>query len=277
MPNLRPNRPNLAAEHGTTLAELLVVILLLGIIGSITTTGIVRSFRTQLAAVNVAETLDGTRIATQRVRDFVRGADEICASSTATSLVLWTDDDGDGVQTNAELDIFELVADPLTGDDIFRRRVPVVGSETIQLIRDDIISSALFTYEPEPDEQTTNLTCTHDGVAPSGAFGRTSVVDVTFEVANPGGGAPLTTATSIRLRNAGLSGTSGNQPPTASYTVTCNPGHLRCLGEQRRRRDDRRLGVGLRRRHDRHRRGRDAHVPRDRPLRRPPRGHRRRG
>ena len=221
----RPNR--VTGERGTTLVELLVVILLLGIIGAVTTTSIVQSFRTQLAATNVAETLDGTRIATQRVRDFVRGADEVCASSEAASLVLWSDDDGDGAVTNAEIDIFELVPDAVTGDDVFQRRVPIVGAEQVQLIRDDIINAAVFGYDTPPEDQPAALECT-DGETVTDGPARTRVVDVEFTVQDPDPSAPagsgLTTATSVRLRNAGLDGTAGNQSPSAAFTFSCTPG-----------------------------------------------------
>lgn len=222
-------RMTVGGEAGTTLAELLVVMLLLGVVGSITTVGVVRGFGAQLTATSVAETLDGTRIATQRVRDFVRGATEVCATSTDTSLVLWTDDDNDGGVVETELDIFELVEDSATGDDVFRRRTPTATGDVTQLIRDDIINAALFEYDTPPADQPDDLACMLDGSTSNGT-NRTRVVNVQFEVASPDSNSSdnLTTQTSVRLRNAALVESSANVAPTAGFSVACVTDDLRC-------------------------------------------------
>lgn len=215
------------SEDGTTLAELLVVMTIFLTIGLITTTGIVQAFGAQRTASSVSETLDGTRIATQRVRDVLRGADEVCASSTATSLVLWTDDDGDGSVVSPELDIFEMTTSG--GKDVFQRRTPTVGGDVVQLIRDDIINSSVFTYDVSPTSQpSSDVTCT-DGatlVTPS-APSPIRLVEVTFLVENPDPdplAADLETSTSVRLRNADLEDGVTNASPTASFTIDCpNP------------------------------------------------------
>lgn len=219
-------------EAGTTLTELLVVILLLGVVGAVTTTGIVQGFNAQLTSTNVAETLDGTRIATQRVREFVRGATEVCSNSDAGNLVLWTDDNGDGTVADAEIDIFELFLDG--GTDVFQRRVPLSGADEVQLIRDDIINNAVFTYDVVPGTQPLDLNCQREDssgtlVVPDGTGdSRTRSVGVTFEVQNPDPSEPnLTTSTTIQVRNASLQAIAGTTP-AADFTINCPAGTEQC-------------------------------------------------
>ena len=214
-------------EAGTTLAELLVVIVLLTIVGGLTTVGIVSGFNAQLDATNVAETLDGMRIATQRVREYVRGADEVCASSTATSLVLWTDDDGDGVVNNPEIDIFEL-AGP-AGDKVFRRRVPGGGGE-VQLIRDDIIDETVFTYPTgSATNQPPSLICEDGATLTSPGTSLVRSVTIQFEVEHPDPAESnnLETTTVVQVRNAGLLD-DPREAPTAAFTSTCSATSTDC-------------------------------------------------
>ena len=221
------SRPATTGEEGTTLVELLVVMTLLAVVGTITTVGVVSGFRAQLSAVNVSETLDGTRIAAQRVRDFVRAATEVCANSTKESLVLWTDDDDDGVVADGELDIFEVVVDA-SGDEVFQRRVPSVSGDTIQLIRDDIINDAVFGYDPLPQDQPDDLICTGPVTTTNGPSA-IRVVTVQFTVENPDPAEPpLTTETQVRLRNAELVEGPENEKPVAAFTFDCPDADRRC-------------------------------------------------
>lgn len=210
------------AESGTTLVELLVVIVLMGIVGTVTTAGIVAGFRAQLDASNVAETLDGMRLATQRVRDFAREADEVCASSTAKSLVLWTDDNDDGLVADTEKDIFEL--DTTVTPRVFQRRVP--GSSEVQIIRDDILDDALFEYDDgtAATDQSADLACKDgkDSEMVAGAVSKIRSVGVTFIVEHPDpDGENLTTSTRVRIRNADLL-PEPNNSPVAGFTSECD-------------------------------------------------------
>lgn len=219
-----------AGEAGTTLVELLVVVMLLSIVGLITTTGIVRGFNAQQDATNVAETLDGMRIATQRVRDFARGADEVCASSTEQTMVLWTDDNNDGLVQNVEKDIFEL---DTSGDTpVFQRRV---GTTEVQIIRDDILDDAIFAYDFDQatgsgrpaTEQPSELECT-DGATLTGGVSLIRSVQVTFVVDHPDPDQPdLTTSTSVRIRNADLI-EEPNNAPIAKFEFECEPDSTTC-------------------------------------------------
>ena len=214
-------------EAGTTLAELLVVIVLVSVVGLITTTGIVRGLNAQVDATNVAETLDGMRLATQRVRDFVREADEVCASSTQDQLVLWTDDDDDGEVDEPEKDIFELVTS--VTPPVFQRRVP--GSGEVQIIRDDILNGAIFIFDGDPArvaaDQPTELRC-DDGASVTGTVARIRSVQVNFLVDHPEPGQPdLTTSTQVRIRNADLA-EKPNSAPDGSFTVDCVVGTQTC-------------------------------------------------
>lgn len=213
-------------EAGTTLTELLVVMVILGVIGSVTTVGIVSGFRAQLDSTNVAETLDGMRIATQRVRDFVRAGSEVCAKSTAQQLRLWTDDNSDGIVDGTEIDIFEVVV--VDGETVFQRRTSTVSGDAVQLIRDDIISGTVFDYDRPAADQPPDLRCL-EGATPGTGSAAVRRVDILFRVEHPEPGEdPLVTSTSVRLRNANLAEPSRNKPPSASFTVSCPLDDLTC-------------------------------------------------
>jgi plastocyanin len=212
-------------ESGVTLVELLVVVVVLGFIGAITVGAIVTGFGAQRTSDAVGETLDGTRVAVQRIRDTLRNADEVCTSSDGTSLAIWIDDDDDGVFTQDERFVYDQ--DAVTGD--FRRQsFDALGdpAETL-LIRDDIINATFFTYNgvlsSDAADQPTDLRCDDDGVSatPTGNGDRVTAVDVAFSVDNPSGGAPLGTATTVQLRNAQLSPVVVSQPPVADLVIGC--------------------------------------------------------
>lgn len=208
-------------EEGVTLVELLVVIVILGVIGALTVGAIVTGFGAARTSDAVGETLDGTRIAVQRVRDTLRNADEVCTGSTDTSLSVWVDDDGDGAYSPEERILFER-----TGTQFQRVSFDGAGNPTeTLLIRDDIIDATLFVYNGDlataADQQPTDIRCI-DGGAADGTGERITRVDLQFRVVNPSGGAPLDTATSIQVRNSELSGPAGNNTPIAALTVTCD-------------------------------------------------------
>lgn len=213
-------------EAGTTLVELLVVMVILGVIGSVTTVGIVSGFRAQLDSANVAETLDGMRIATQRVRDFVRAGSEVCAKSTANQLRLWSDDNNDGNVQDTEIDIFEVAL--VDGETVFQRRTPTAAGEVVQLIRDDIIDGTVFIYDEDPLDQPSDLRCL-EGATPGSGTAFVRNVDVLFSVEHPDPAEDsLQTSISIRLRNSDLAEPSRNKRPSASMTVACPKPDLTC-------------------------------------------------
>lgn len=211
-------------EAGTTLAELLVVILLLTVVGSVTTVGIVQAFDTQLVATRGAESLDELRLSVQRMRDDIRSADEVCASSTSTRLAIWTDRDDAGVlgeDEDVEVVIFDV--DPTTSQ--LTRSVRNSGTTT--LISDVIVTPGgdVFLYDVPPTEQEADLTCDTALVTTPSTVATTRVT-LDIQVQNVDGVNTVDTVTTMRLRNAGLADiTSGggagtsNDRPTASVNL----------------------------------------------------------
>lgn len=214
-------------EDGTTLVELLVVMVLLVFVGGVTTAGIVQGLRTQTAAQSAADTLDESRISLQRMRDVIRGGTAICPGSHGTRLELWTDraDTGTrGVFEDEELSVFEVdtATSQLTRED-------GGGGATVLISQEIVNTGPVFTYPSgaDPADQT-DLDCT-DGTSVDATAVVTSRVAISLEVEHPTGGPNLTADTAVRLRNAGLRGLAvdpGIGDPTARIDA---PGEGSCV------------------------------------------------
>jgi prepilin-type N-terminal cleavage/methylation domain-containing protein len=91
-----------ATERGFTLVELLVVLLLLGVIGSITTSIVVRTYRTEQYQSELQQVMDDGRVSVARIRRELRGGRRVLAGSTAQHLYWWNDANQDGLSQESE-------------------------------------------------------------------------------------------------------------------------------------------------------------------------------
>lgn len=89
-------------QRGFTLVELLVVLLLLGIVGAITVTTIVRTQQTERFQSELQQVMDDGRLSLARIRKELRGGRRILDPSTAQHLYWWNDANQDGLPQLSE-------------------------------------------------------------------------------------------------------------------------------------------------------------------------------
>jgi prepilin-type N-terminal cleavage/methylation domain-containing protein len=218
-------------QAGFTLVELLVVVVLMGIIGAAITNVVVTTLQTSRTNSDVRAKLDQTRLAVERVREEIRGADEVCTHSDGTEVAIWTDMNRDGLYQAGEVTRF-LVAD-VSGQRILQRQD---GTGTVRAIVGNVApATSYFAYDLAPASQTPGVKCQPTTVAAGPVDARTSTVDVTIPITarlpnDPARADDMTVATSITLRNAvhGVVTTvvagpaAANEPPVASFTSACS-------------------------------------------------------
>lgn len=186
-------------EDGFSLIELLVVLGLLSIVGASILGVATTTLRAERTAEDLARNLDDTRIAVERVRDEVRGADGICEDSDGQSMTVWTDRNVDGTVDSGEVVTFELVEDD--GETVLQRQ----DDEGTRRLTGRLVDAEAFTYlGPGRSLATPNLDCEAGDAPGTSAVG---IVDLFFEVDGRGvdSSGPLSVETTIVLRNAGLS------------------------------------------------------------------------
>jgi prepilin-type N-terminal cleavage/methylation domain-containing protein len=219
------------SEAGFTLIELLVVIVLMGVIGAAITNVVVSSLQTSRTNSDVRAKLDQTRLAVERVREELRGADEVCTHSNGAGVAIWTDVNRDGLYQAGEVTRFS-VAD--VGGIRRLQRQDGAGSVKV-IVRNVATAASYFTYDVAPTSQTPQVKCQPTQVATGSPNTRTSTVDVTIPItaefpSDPATADDMTVATSVTLRNAlhGVLTTvvagpaAANAPPVASFTSACS-------------------------------------------------------
>ncbi|HSK21851.1 MAG TPA: type II secretion system protein [Egicoccus sp.] len=161
-------------QHGASLVELLVAMLIVGVIGTAATASIVAMQRVGTSAHQVREDLDTARIALDRVRREIRSSRGVTPDSTPTLLQLRVA----GIDGAAA----QLVTWELVGGGDRRQLQRYVGASTAprQTVADDLLPTSVFTYDQSPP--------------------RTSRVDVVLEVASTDQDS-LRAEASVRLRN----------------------------------------------------------------------------
>lgn len=117
-------------QRGTTLVELLVVIVLLAIIGAATTGVVVAVTRNEGFQRNVREVIDDGRVSLQAIRKELRSARRVLADSGPDRLHFWVDENQDAIRQANELICY--VVRPLgTGRwEIVRWEGATVGCDT---------------------------------------------------------------------------------------------------------------------------------------------------
>lgn len=164
----------LREQHGASVVELLVAMLIVGFIGMAATASIVAMQRVGAGASEFQEDLDTARIALDRVRREVRAARGVTPDSTPTRLQLRVAGT-DGAA--AQLVTWELVD---LGDRWTLQRYVGADTSRRQTVARNLLPSSTFAYDQSPP--------------------RTSRVDVLLEVAS-GDDDSLAATASVRLRN----------------------------------------------------------------------------
>lgn len=220
-----------AGDAGFTLVELLVVVVLMGIIGAAITGVVTSTLQTSRTNSDVRGKLDQTRLAIERVREEVRGADEVCTHSDGNQVSIWTDKNRDRLFQAGEVTRFSV-----TTVAAVRQLQRQDGSEPVSAIVANVAPAAsYFTYNIAPAAQSTTVLC-KPSVTPTGPAGaKIATIDLTIPItarsaSDPANARDMEVATSITLRNAvrGLVSTAviappaANSPPLASFTFSCN-------------------------------------------------------
>lgn len=198
----------LGREEGMSLIELLVVLALLSLVGGSILAVATTTLRAERTAEDLARNLDATRIAVERVRDEVRGADGVCEGSDDRSMAVWIDRAADGTVNAGEVVTFTL-EDADIG--MALRRGDDDGERTI--VR-RLVDRGVFTYLDEGRQAVLpNLSC-DVGATPD--VSAAQIVDLEVEVEGHGvdTSGPLVVATTIVMRNATLAGGSGQPDGT---------------------------------------------------------------
>ncbi len=203
-------------EDGFSLIELLVVLGLLSIVGASILTVATTTLRAERTAEDLARNLDDTRIAVERVRDEVRGADGVCQDSDAQAMTVWTDRNADGTVDPGEVVTFELVDDDGDGEMVLQRE----DDAGTRRLAGRLTDADGFTYlGPGRTETAPTLDCS-EGTSPGAS--PVAIVDLFFEVEGDGvdTSGPLSVETTIVLRNAGLVSSDGGGSEPALRVAT---------------------------------------------------------
>lgn len=209
-------------QRGVTLVELLVVIVISAIIGSAILMSVVSAARAEQRALDLRENTDAARLATERIRDDLRGSFGVCDGSDESTLIVW-DRDADG---NERIDDTELRTFSLVDGDL--RRADGAGAPAT--IAFGVGDGSTFAYFDRDGQQMdapvdgTGLDCSSNEIV-EGRGGIASVgVTLAGDRAPAGRTSPTVVETTITLRNAAVAdGTiNPNRPPNAIFTHSCS-------------------------------------------------------
>lgn len=185
---------------GVTLVETMVVIILLGVVGSIVLRAVIDSHKLVRITTDQTEGLTDVRVATERLSRDVRDARSVLCNPTGTApslvgdttcayhLQLWIDYNSDYVQQTNETVTWNLQSGATIGHyDLVRSisGLPAVQARTI-------VQNVAFTYDLLPS-----------ATAPGPGFPHTTVVNVnmSYDAVLSSGTSTKTVSVSARLRN----------------------------------------------------------------------------
>ncbi len=147
-------------ERGVTLIELMVAILMLGVVTSTVFTVILNTQRTERFTSQVQGAMDDARLSLENIRQEIRAARMVYASSTPRTMYFWVDQNQDAIQDPAEkicYHVADIAGDPgrytlerWTADqgdcDPSSPTVPATAHTIAATLRD----TDPFTYTPTP-------------------------------------------------------------------------------------------------------------------------------
>jgi prepilin-type N-terminal cleavage/methylation domain-containing protein len=166
-------------EGGFSLVELLVVVALLGVLGSATTGLVLSQIRAERFATEQRLAMDQARVALDRIRTEVRGSRQIIATSDPKTLRFWLDDNGDGVLQPAEDISYGVVT--AMGETTLQRWTAAEPSPRVLASR--LSDATAYSYDPTPPAT------------------RVVTISLEIEAQGAGGPAPLRATDRVRLRN----------------------------------------------------------------------------
>lgn len=178
----------LVDSRGTTLVELLTVLLVGSLAAAATTSAVISMARAERRSVEAGAALNNSRVAMDRVRLELRTATRVYASSSANSISFWSDKNGNGLQDTSEQVTFRLVD---TGGAASLERLTAAAPSSPAVI----VRALAYPSATDPDV-TARQTFLYDVGAPA-----TRNVVIRF-AGLPGSGTGLVVTGDVRLRNA---------------------------------------------------------------------------
>lgn len=189
-------------EAGTTLVEMLVVMIVLGVVGSVTTAALLSSHKQQRLVDDESQGLADVRVVVERLGRDIREARSIDAGATQSKLVLWIDYNSDYVKDPvnqpAEIVTWQLAAQTTgTRYNVLRQTTP----GDVRTEARTLVSNLSFKYASSPITATSTTYPATTGLSPSDASAVTNVsVDLQYDAIDGAGSSRITTF-SERLRN----------------------------------------------------------------------------
>lgn len=181
-----------SSDAGMTLPEVLIGSILMAVVGSLCVGVVVNVSGGSGKTDNDLRGLQEMRTLQERLSRDLLQARGVTSGSTASQLTLWIDDNGDYLQTDAELYRWQ-VAPPGSGSQRQVQRINV-GTGVTEVVARSVVSGTAFTYKVESSP----------GVfADATSLSAATVVDVDLTY-NPGVGAqnkPRNLKFSTRMRN----------------------------------------------------------------------------
>lgn len=132
-------------ERGFSLAELLVTLGIMSIVGLLSVTLLVTALRTDEFSRQETNALDELRFATEFMTKEIRQARLVYPDSTDQYLHIWIDYDIDNQQDTEEKIIYEI---DTSGPVPVLIRYSEAGNPTRRILLEGIVVAPLFTYEP---------------------------------------------------------------------------------------------------------------------------------
>jgi prepilin-type N-terminal cleavage/methylation domain-containing protein len=186
-------------DQGITLVETLVAMVLLGVVGSITTAAVVASHQVLRVNSDEGQGLQDTQAVIERLGRDVRQARGVDAGATGSQLVLWIDNNSDYIRnssTQADEIVTWSLASQGSGSEQYNTLRSTAGGTAIIQSR-TMVDDIAFCYQQAPGGAclTTPLS------AADAATARYVTVTVEYDALIDQGAQTRTTTFSERLRN----------------------------------------------------------------------------
>lgn len=134
-----------ADEEGFSLAELLVTLSIMSIVGILVVTLLITALRTDDYSRQETSALDELRFATEFMTKEIRQARLVYPDSTDQYLHIWIDYDIDNQQDADERIVYEI---DTTGTTPTLIRYSEAGTATRRILMEGVVVAPIFTYEP---------------------------------------------------------------------------------------------------------------------------------
>lgn len=164
-------RTRLREEHGLTLIELLVTMVLVSIVLTLTMSAFQASSRVYNATDDDASGLSDARQVAERLGRDIRNARGVDAGATTDKLVLWIDANSDYIRQPSESVTWQLQSSTTSPGhfDILR----ISGGTTTVVEARSLVSQIAFTYNvPAPNTTVVTTEVSYDAYVGTGAAAR---------------------------------------------------------------------------------------------------------